>query len=101
MFGAISDPTRRAILQELGQHPSRVTDIAKRFPVSLNAVSKHLIVLEKAGLVTREVKGREHTCKLNLDPLTEASGWITEMTKFWSIRLDELERHILEGRNNG
>ena len=98
VFGAIADPTRRAILQQLGRNPARVTDIAKKFPVSLNAVSKHLVVLERAGLLRREVRGRDHICSLNAQPLREASFWIEEMRAFWEERLDALERHLAAKR---
>lgn len=98
VFGAIADPTRRVILQQLGRSPARVTDIAKRFPVSLNAVSKHLIVLQRAGLVRLEVRGRDHICSLNVQPLREASVWIEEMRAFWEVRLDALERHLADKR---
>jgi DNA-binding transcriptional ArsR family regulator len=98
VFGAISDQTRRAILQHLGRNPARVTDIATKFPVSLNAVSKHLMVLERAGLIRREVRGRDHICSLNGQPLREASVWIEEMRGFWELRLDALERHLIGKR---
>lgn len=98
VFGAIADPTRRAILRQLGSSPARVTEIAKNFPVSLNAVSKHLMVLERAGLIRREVRGRDHFCSLNPQPLREASSWIEEVRAFWEQRLDALERHLDERR---
>jgi DNA-binding transcriptional ArsR family regulator len=98
VFGAISDPTRRAILQQLGRNPARVTDIAKEFPVSLNAVSKHLIVLQRAGLIRREVRGRDHICSLEAKPLRDASAWIDGMRLFWEERLDALERHLAAKR---
>jgi DNA-binding transcriptional ArsR family regulator len=98
VFGAIADPTRRAILEYLGHDSARVTDIAKKFPVSLNAVSKHLIVLERAGLVRREVRGRDHICKLNARPLRDASAWIEEVRAFWETRLDAFERHVAARR---
>ena len=101
VFGAIADPTRRAILRQLGRSPARVTDIAKMFPVSLNAVSKHLLVLQRAGLVRREVRGRDHICSLNAQPLREASVWIEEMRAFWEERLDALERHLADKRRRG
>jgi len=85
-------------LRELGKQPARVTDIAKNFPVSLNAVSKHLMVLERAGLIQREVEGREHVCRLNAAPLQQASVWLAETQAFWEQRLDALEKHILEKR---
>jgi len=98
VFGAIADPTRRAILQHLGRSPARVTDIARNFPVSLNAVSKHLIVLERAGLIRREIRGRDRVCSLNPQPLREASTWIEEVRAFWEQRLDALERHLDDRR---
>lgn len=94
VFDAISDPTRRAILKRLGRGPARVTDIAKRFPVSLNAVSKHLKVLQRAGLVRRDIHGRDHVLSLDARPLRGASAWIDEMECFWEDRLDALERHV-------
>jgi DNA-binding transcriptional ArsR family regulator len=98
VFAAVADPTRRAILRQLGKQPARVTDIAKSFPVSLNAVSKHLMVLERAGLIEREVEGREHVCRLNAAPLKQASVWLAETQAFWEQRLDALEKHIREKR---
>jgi DNA-binding transcriptional ArsR family regulator len=98
VFAAVADPTRRAILRQLGKHPARVTDIAKSFPVSLNAVSKHLKVLERAHLIEREVDGREHMCRLTPAPLERASAWLSETRAFWEQRLDALERHVLEKR---
>jgi|SRR5215472_6289405 len=98
VFSAIAGQTRRAILKQLGRNPARVTDIAKKFPVSLNAVSKHLMVLERAGLIRREVRGRNHICSLNAQPLREASAWIEEMRGFWELRLDALERHLADKR---
>jgi len=98
VFGAVADPTRRAILGRLGRSPARVTDIARDFPMSLNSVSKHLQVLERAGLVRREVRGREHLCSLNVQPLREAAGWMEQVRSFWEERLDALERHIVAKR---
>jgi DNA-binding transcriptional ArsR family regulator len=98
IFSAIADPTRRAILKQLARSPARVTDIAKNFPVSLNAVSKHLIVLQRAGLVRQDAQGRDRICTLNAQPLREASAWIDEMRAFWEVRLDALERHLVDRR---
>ena len=94
VFGAVADPTRRAILQQLCGGPLRVTDIAKQYPVSLNAVSKHLIVLQRAGLVTQEIRGRDRICSLNGKPLRDASAWMDRMSQFWGKRLDALEGRI-------
>ena len=98
VFAAVADPTRRAILRQLGKQPARITDIAKSYPVSLNAVSKHLKVLERAGLIERAVEGREHVCKLNAAPLESASLWLSETRAFWEKRLDAFEKHVLEKR---
>jgi DNA-binding transcriptional ArsR family regulator len=100
VFGAVADPTRRAILRRLGKSPARVTEIAEGFSISLNSVSKHLRVLERAGLLRREVRGREHVCTLSLQPLREASGWMEEMRTFWEARLDALERHLVSRRTS-
>src|SRR5438034_4058252 len=64
VFAAIADPTRRAIVQTLARKPATISQIARPFPVSFNAVSKHMMVLERAGLVHREIRGREHVCRL-------------------------------------
>jgi DNA-binding transcriptional ArsR family regulator len=94
-FHAVSDPTRRAILKMLSERQARVTEIAKSFPYSLNAVSKHLKVLEQAGLIHREIKGRDHICQLDPLPLQEASDWFAQYRQFWEERLDAMERHII------
>jgi len=95
VFGAVADPTRRAILAALEREPATVTEIARPFPVSLNAISKHILVLERAGLVKREVVGREHRCRLDPAPLRRASAWLEHYRKFWDLRLDALERHLI------
>ena len=95
VFAAIADPTRRAILAALAREPATITEIARPFPVSLNAISKHILVLERAGLVKREVVGREHRCRLDPAPLRKASAWLEHYRKFWDLRLDALERHII------
>ena len=89
-LGAIADPTRRAILARLARGEARVTDLAEPFDLSLNAVSKHLRVLERAGLLRREVRGREHLLSLEARPLREAAEWITAYQAFWENRLDAL-----------
>jgi len=97
-FHAVSDPTRRAILRMLSERQARVTDIAKSFPYSLNAISKHLKVLEQAGLIRREIKGRDHICQLDPAPLQEASGWFAQYRQFWEERLAAMEQHIIRNR---
>lgn len=90
-LSALADPTRRAILQRLSRGEARVTDVAARFPISLNSVSKHIRVLERAGLVRRRVAGREHLLTLDHRPLDEVAAWVERTRTFWSSRLDALE----------
>jgi DNA-binding transcriptional ArsR family regulator len=91
VFKAVGDPTRRAILATLSRGETNVGDLAARFPISLNGVSKHLRVLERAGLVARQVQGREHRLRLDARPLAEAAAWIDHYHAFWDARLDALE----------
>ena len=91
VFVAISDPTRRAIIDRLARGPARVTDVAEPFAMSLNAVSKHLKVLERAGLVHRARQGREHVLTLDLAPLDEVVRWASSLERYWNDRLDRLE----------
>jgi|HubBroStandDraft_3_1064219.scaffolds.fasta_scaffold00157_9 DNA-binding transcriptional ArsR family regulator len=88
---ALADPTRRAILQRLSRGEARVTELAHPFPMSLNAVSKHIRVLERAQLVRRRRAGREHLLSFNPQPLDEAASWIANQRAFWTARLDALE----------
>lgn|SRR5262245_29428106 len=90
-FTALADPTRRAILARLKQGSLRVTEIAAPFDISLNAVSKHLKLLERARLVRREVRGRDHYCSLDAAPLGEAAQWTASYRVFWEARLDALD----------
>jgi DNA-binding transcriptional ArsR family regulator len=94
VLGAISHPSRRAILRRLANGPARVTEIAVPFSMSLNAVSKHLKVLESAGLVDREVQGRDHLIRFRGEPLRMVSKWVHEYERFWTERLDNLERYF-------
>src|SRR3954469_2693506 len=92
IWNALSDPTRRAIIERLTRGPTRVTDVAAPFDMSLNAVSKHIKVLEAAKLVRRTRVGREHTLELDPVPLREVGRWASEIERFWSARLDRLEQ---------
>ena len=98
VLGAISHPSRRVILHRLVDGPARVTEIAAPFDMSLNAVSKHLKVLEGAGLVDREVQGRDHLIRFRGDPLRMVSQWVHEYERFWNQRLDRLEQHFKNER---
>ena len=91
VYGAIADPTRRAIVAALADGEVRVGDLAARFPMTFNAVSKHVKVLERAGLVRRRIEGREHRLRLDPRPLREAAGWLEHYREFWELRLDALE----------
>jgi DNA-binding transcriptional ArsR family regulator len=94
VFSAVSDPTRRAILARLADSDARVTDVASAFPISLNSTSKHIRVLEGAGLVRRSVRGREHILTLEAAPLADAAGWIDHYRRFWSAQLASLDAFV-------
>jgi DNA-binding transcriptional ArsR family regulator len=98
IWTALSDPTRRAILERLTRGPTRVTDVAAPFDMSLNAVSKHIKVLEAARLVRRTRQGREHTLELDPKPLREVAQWASDVERFWSERLDRIEQFFKEKR---
>jgi DNA-binding transcriptional ArsR family regulator len=95
VFNALCDPTRRAILSRLTDTNARVTDLAAEFPISLNSISKHIRMLERAGLVKRSIAGREHLLSLNAAPLAEAALWIEHYRRFWEGRLAALEEYVL------
>jgi DNA-binding transcriptional ArsR family regulator len=96
VFSALSHPARRAIVARLAGGVATVSEIAEPFDMSLNAVSKHLMVLEDAGLLAREVVGREHRCALNAAPLAEASEWVEHYRKFWEAQLESLEEFLVQ-----
>jgi DNA-binding transcriptional ArsR family regulator len=91
VLSAMADPTRRAIVDRLVRGPARVTDVAEPFEMSLNAVSKHIKVLEKAGLIRRVRQGREHTLELDPEPLEEVARWLHRYESFWDERLERLQ----------
>lgn len=98
---AVSDPTRRALLTLLVQHGAvRVSDLAAHFDMSLNAVSKHIKVLEKAGLVSRRTSWREHLIEANLDPVTEIDQWFSQLRSIWSLRLEALDEILTKETDN-
>ncbi|HET7809636.1 MAG TPA: metalloregulator ArsR/SmtB family transcription factor [Steroidobacteraceae bacterium] len=94
VFNALCDPTRRAILARLTDADARVTDIAAGFPISLNSISKHIRMLERAGLLKRSVNGRDHVLSLNAEPLAAASEWIDRYRRFWEGRLAALDAYV-------
>jgi len=93
-FAALADPTRRALLDALRGGDRTVGELAAPFPTSLAAVSKHLRVLERAGLVAREVRGREHRLKLRATPLRHAAAFADSYRAFWEARLEALEAYV-------
>jgi len=93
-YAALASPTRRAILGLLRDDQARVTDIARAFPASLATVSRHIQVLERAGLVRREVRGRDHYLRADPANLDAAEEWIAEYTSFWERSADALARHV-------
>jgi DNA-binding transcriptional ArsR family regulator len=100
LFGAVADPTRRAILARLAIADARVTDLAGDFPISLNSTSKHIRMLERAGLVRRTVSGREHVLSLEPAPLADAAEWIDHYRRFWEARLAALDAFVTKKRAN-
>jgi DNA-binding transcriptional ArsR family regulator len=99
IFTAVSDPTRRAILARLADSDARVTDVASDFPISLNSTSKHIRMLEGAGLVRRTVRGREHILSLDAAPLAEAAEWVEHYRRFWSEQLASLDAFVTSRDN--
>lgn len=94
VFGALSDATRRAILEELALGERTVGELAEPFDISRPAISKHLRVLERAGLVQRTPEGRISRCTLDASPLREAADWVEHYRAFWEGRLDALARYL-------
>lgn len=98
---AASDPTRRALLTLLVQHGvMRVTDLANHFDMSLNSISKHIKVLEKAGLVSRKTSWREHLIEANLEPISEIDRWFTQLRSVWDMRLEVLDEMLTKDQDD-
>ena len=93
-FSALADPTRRAIVARLAKGEATVTELAEPFDMSLPAISKHLRVLERAGLITRGREAQTRPCKLSLKPLDEATAWIEKHKAMWESRLDRLDAYL-------
>jgi DNA-binding transcriptional ArsR family regulator len=98
-YGALADPTRRRLLEMLRQGDARLSDLAAPLPMTFAGVSRHIGVLEAAGLVRREVRGREHWFSLEPDGLTKAQQWITDQAEFWSTRADALAERLRRKRS--
>ena len=93
-FAALSDATRRGVLEQLGRTDSSITELAEKFHMTLTGMKKHVGVLEKAGLVTTEKVGRVRTCKLGPRRLAEETAWIEEYRQLWASRFDELDKVV-------
>jgi DNA-binding transcriptional ArsR family regulator len=93
---AISHPTRRAIIGQLANGPARFLDVAKPFDTALNSVTKHLKLLERAGLIEREKRGREVFIFFRAEPLRKVAAWVHEYERFWNERLDQFEQYFRE-----
>jgi len=100
---AIADPTRRAILARLTRGTATVTELAEPFDVTMPAITKHLKVLERAGLIERSRVAQQRPCRLRAQPLREAANWIEHYRRFWEESLDRLERYleVMQGRQAG
>ncbi len=94
IFAALSDETRRAILEQLMQGETRLSDLAEPFDMSQTAVSKHVRVLCNAGLLVMEKRGRTRHCRLNASVMKDASDWISEYQSFWTQQFDNLAHHL-------
>jgi len=95
-FAALSDATRRGVLEQLGRADASITDLAERFHMTLTGMKKHVAVLEQTGLVTTEKVGRVRTCKLGLHRLEEETAWIERHRQLWDARFDELDNVVEE-----
>lgn len=98
-FGALADSTRRGILEQLSDSDSSVTKLAEPYDISLPAISKHLRVLERAGLLSQEKDGRVRRCRLDAGPMKETSDWISRYQRFWEQQLDSLASYLEKLQN--
>jgi DNA-binding transcriptional ArsR family regulator len=100
-FQAIADPTRRAILGLLAIQTLTLNAVAENFDISRPAISKHVKVLEECGLISIKQKGRERYCEAQLDKLNEVSQWVEQYKQFWEVKLDALDKYLMEIQQSG
>ncbi len=100
-FASLADPTRRAILARLASGEASVKELAKPFEMTQPAISKHLKVLERAGLISRGRDAQRRPCKLEAAPLEDAAAWVEEYRQFWEARFDRLDEYLKELQNEG
>lgn len=101
VFTALADSTRRGMIDRLSKGPATIGELGRPFAISKPAVTKHVKMLERAGLVTRRKDGRIHHCKLNPKPMKQAEAWIETHRKFWEASLSALARYVEETKPNG
>ncbi len=99
-FAALSDATRRGVLEQLGRADASITELAEKFHMTLTGMKKHVGVLEQAGLVTTEKVGRVRTCRLGVGQLEDEAGWIEDYRRLWSARFDALDKVVAELKRN-
>jgi DNA-binding transcriptional ArsR family regulator len=99
VFHALANRTRRALLKRLSTGAAKVTDLAEPFGMSLNAISKHLLVLEGAGLIRRTVNGRVHICALEAGPMAPAEAWLSAYERYWTGQLDSLAAFVEDAKD--
>jgi DNA-binding transcriptional ArsR family regulator len=100
VFAALSDPTRRSIVRQLAEGEATVLELAEPFAISLPAISRHLKVLEQAGLITRGRDGTRRPCRLRTEPLIEIAAWAEHTRAAWEGRLDRLDAHLARQRSS-
>lgn len=98
IFSALSDSTRRAMLLRLAKEEMSVADLSSPFDMTKSAITKHLKVLENAGLLGRTIEGRIHRCRLEAKPLAKISKWLTFYEKFWNTKFDALDAYLAEDK---
>lgn len=98
IFSALSDPTRRAMLQRLGNKEMSVAELSRPFDMTKSAVTKHVKVLENAGLLRRTIDGRTHLCRFDAKPLKQASEWMRFYEAFWNEKFDALNSYLIHGQ---
>jgi len=101
VFGALADPTRRQILEQLARGECTVGELAARFTITQPAISKHVRILEEAGLLQREIDGRFHRCTIVPDRIDAASAWIEKQRVFWTATLDRLDTYLKHAKRKG
>jgi DNA-binding transcriptional ArsR family regulator len=101
IFQALADPTRRAVLQRLGDGPASVGDLAKPFPMALPSFMKHIRLLESSGLIRTHKEGRVRSCKINGKRLSTAETWLSEQRALWEGRADRLEQFVTKLQEKG